>query len=114
MIASCSGICLTISRGHEIAIAYTYFYKSRNFCNIQARAACCTACFLLALRGHRPIVFILILFALLHVYIGARLLLPLALTAAGFGAGVLLLVASTCLVPMGLLSTLFKRHRWSD
>jgi uncharacterized protein len=63
----------------------------------------------------RPAVFVVLtLLALLHVYIGARLLPPLSLTPAGLGAGVLLLIASTVLVPAGLLATLLKHHGWSD
>ena len=62
----------------------------------------------------RAIIVVLSLLALLHLYIGWRLLPPLDLHSAGTAAGVLLLVMSTLLLPAGLLSSRFKRWRGAD
>jgi predicted MPP superfamily phosphohydrolase len=62
----------------------------------------------------RVIVVVLSLLALLHVYIGVRLLPAMALQPLGIGAGVLLLALSTLLLPLGLMSSRFKRWRGAD
>lgn len=51
--------------------------------------------------------------ALLHVYIGFRLLPPMALGSAGLTIGVLLLLASSMLVPTGLMASSLRRSHWS-
>ena len=62
----------------------------------------------------RAIIVVLSLLALLHLYIGWRLLPALDLHPAGTAAGVLLLAMSTLLLPAGLLSSRFKRWRGAD
>jgi predicted MPP superfamily phosphohydrolase len=62
----------------------------------------------------RAIVIVVTLLALLHLYIGMRLLPAMGLGAQGMAAGVLLLAVSTLLVPTGLLVSNLKRLRWSD
>ena len=62
----------------------------------------------------RAIIVVLSLLALLHLYIGWRLLLALDLHPLGTAVGVLLLVMSTLLLPAGLLSSRFKRWRGAD
>jgi predicted MPP superfamily phosphohydrolase len=62
----------------------------------------------------RTIFTVLTLLLLLHIYIGTRLIPDIGLGAGGIAIGVLLLAISTVLVPLGLLTSAFKRHRWSD
>jgi predicted MPP superfamily phosphohydrolase len=57
---------------------------------------------------------VLALLALLHLYIGMRLLPAMAAGAWGIAAGVALLAISTVLLPAGLLSSRFKRWRGAD
>ncbi len=57
---------------------------------------------------------VLALSALLHLYLGLRLLPALALDGAWHWLAALLLGASALLVPAGLVSPRFKRTRWSD
>ncbi|MGZ8289371.1 MAG: metallophosphoesterase [Telluria sp.] len=52
--------------------------------------------------------------ALLHVYIGMRLLGPMTGYGAGAAFAILLLALSALLVPAGLLASSLKRLRWSD
>ncbi len=54
------------------------------------------------------------LLALLHLYIGLRLLLAMALAPEGVAAGIVLLAASALLVLAGLFSSSLKRTRWSE
>ncbi|WP_374349308.1 metallophosphoesterase [Chitinimonas sp.] len=62
-----------------------------------------------------PFLFIVLaLLAALHVYIGSRLLPPLALGDAGRLIGVLLLAASCCLMPLGLLARFIERESLAD
>ncbi|MES2298458.1 MAG: metallophosphoesterase [Pseudomonadota bacterium] len=61
----------------------------------------------------RAIATILTLLALLHLYIGMRLLPALALGWVGGSAAVVLLVASTLLLPAGLVAPRLRRRRWS-
>jgi len=62
----------------------------------------------------RVIVTVVSLLALLHVYIGMRLLPAMEIGAAGIAVGCLLLTISTLLVPTGLLASRIKQVRWSD
>jgi len=62
----------------------------------------------------RVIYIVLALLALLHMYIGLLLLPAMHLHPLGTGAGVLLLALSTLLLPLGLLSSRFKRWRGAD
>jgi predicted MPP superfamily phosphohydrolase len=62
----------------------------------------------------RVVVIVLSLLALLHFYIGIRLLPAMALHPLGVAAGALLLALSTLLLPAGLLSSRFKRWRYAD
>ena len=62
----------------------------------------------------RFITTVLALSALLHLYLGLRLLPGLGLEGGSFALGVLLLVLSALLVPTGLVSPRLKRSRWSD
>ena len=62
----------------------------------------------------RVVVIVLSLLALLHFYIGIRLLPAMALHPLGVATGVLLLAVSTFLLPAGLLSSRFKRWRHAD
>jgi uncharacterized protein len=62
----------------------------------------------------RAIFTVVTLFALLHVYIGMRLIPAMGLGAWGIVAGALLLGISTFLMPVGLLASNLKRRRWSD
>lgn len=62
----------------------------------------------------RVIVVVLSLLGLLHLYIGLRLLPAMDLAPFGIGVGVLLLLASTLLLPMGLMASRFKRWRGAD
>jgi predicted MPP superfamily phosphohydrolase len=51
--------------------------------------------------------------ALLHVYLGFRLVPPMALGHAGLAAAVALLLASSVLVPTGLLASSMRRANWT-
>lgn len=63
----------------------------------------------------RRVVFtVLGLLALLHFYIGMRLMPPLDLNAAGTAAGIFLLALSTLLLPAGLLASRFRQWRHAD
>jgi predicted MPP superfamily phosphohydrolase len=62
----------------------------------------------------RTIATVLFLLVVLHLYIGARLVPAMGLGIAGGLAGIVLLVASTLLVPTGLLSPYFKRRRGAE
>lgn len=64
--------------------------------------------------ARRMIVVVFGLLALLHFYIGARLLPASGLNSMGALAGVLLLAMSTALVPAGLLASRFKRWVQED
>ncbi len=62
----------------------------------------------------RFITTVLALLALLHLYLGMRLIPPLGLGPAGVAVGVLLLVTLALLVPTGLLASRFKKRRGAD
>lgn len=62
----------------------------------------------------RSFLFLAFLVALLHAYIGFRLIPAMALGAAGLAAGIALLAASTLLVPTGLFASRLKRGRWGE
>ncbi len=62
----------------------------------------------------RTIFPVLALLALLHVYIGIRLVPDLGLGALGVAVSAMLLLASTVLVPMGLLAPSLAGKRFSD
>ncbi len=62
----------------------------------------------------RVVAVVLSLLVLLHLYIGARLLPAMSLSALGVGAGVLLLTLSTVLLPAGLVASRLKRWRHAD
>jgi predicted MPP superfamily phosphohydrolase len=62
----------------------------------------------------RVIVIVLSLLALLHLYIGLRLLPAMDLNPLGIGIGVLLLVISTLLLPAGLMASRLRRWRGAD
>ena len=61
--------------------------------------------------ARRTVLTVIALLALLHFYIGARLLPAMDLGGIGMALGAVLLTASTVLVPAGLLA---PRLRWSD
>ena len=62
----------------------------------------------------RTIATVLSLLVLLHLYIGFRLLPAMGLGIPGYLLGGVLLIASTLLVPTGLLSPYFKRRRGAE
>ncbi len=62
----------------------------------------------------RVVIFVLTLLALLHLYIGLRLIPAIDLGPAGVAFGVFLLVLSTLLLPLGLLTTRLKKFRYGD
>jgi predicted MPP superfamily phosphohydrolase len=62
----------------------------------------------------RALFTVVTLAALLHLYIGMRLLPAMSLGAAGTAVAVLLLAVSTLLVPTGLFATRLKRARWAE
>lgn len=64
--------------------------------------------------ARRVIVTVLALLALLHLYIGMRLMPPMGLNAAGTAVGVFLLVLSTLLLPAGLLASRLRHGRRAD
>jgi uncharacterized protein len=54
------------------------------------------------------------LIALLHVFVGASLIPPMHLGASGVAAGMLLLILSAVLVPLGMRAPSLQRRRWSE
>ena len=62
----------------------------------------------------RSVLTVLFLLALLHLYIGMRLIPAAGVNAMGALAGVVLLTMSTLLLPAGLLSSRLKRWQWAD
>src|SRR5881392_3732508 len=54
------------------------------------------------------------LLAMLHLYMGLRLLPAMGLHTGGIALGILLLVLSTVLVRTGLAASSLQRSRWSD
>ncbi len=64
--------------------------------------------------SRRSLFTVLFLLGLLHFYIGIRLMPDSGMNALGALAGILLLIASTLLLPAGLLSSRFKRWQWAD
>ncbi len=66
------------------------------------------------MSARRNLSVVLSLLILLHVYIAARLMPDMGLGFLGFAVGIVLLVLSTVLVPVGLLSSSLRRRRWSD
>ncbi|QYF93354.1 metallophosphoesterase [Massilia sp. PAMC28688] len=62
----------------------------------------------------RFLITVLSLLALLHLYIGVRLLPALGVGPVGLAAGVILLAVLALLVPAGLLGSRLRRHRGSD
>src|SRR5450830_2152959 len=51
--------------------------------------------------------------ALLHLYIGMRLLPAMGVNARGMAAGIALLFLSSLLVPAGLFASSLRRSRWA-
>ena len=64
--------------------------------------------------SRRPVLLILLLFALLHAYIGARILPPLPGAPWPQALGALLLLLSFALIPVGLLARSITRQPLSD
>ncbi|MFP5392810.1 MAG: hypothetical protein ACLGI6_14880 [Gammaproteobacteria bacterium] len=62
----------------------------------------------------RAVILVLTLLALLHTYIGLRLIPPLNLSTGGVAVGVLLLAISTLLLPTGLIGSRMKQARWGE
>jgi predicted MPP superfamily phosphohydrolase len=62
----------------------------------------------------RSLLTVVALLALLHLYIGFRLIPAMVLGPAGLVLGILLLVASTLLVPTGLFASALKRVRFAE
>ena len=62
----------------------------------------------------RSVLTVLFLLALLHLYIGMRLIPDSGVNSMGALAGVFLLAISTLLLPAGLLSSRLKRWAWAD
>jgi uncharacterized protein len=62
----------------------------------------------------RSLLPLLALVVLLHCYIGIRLLPGMELGAAGTAVGVLLLLLSSALLPLGLTAPGLRRRRWSE
>lgn len=62
----------------------------------------------------RFFVFASALIALLHLYIGLRLLPALPFGATGVAIGVILLMASSLLLPLGMLARSLKDRTWAD
>lgn len=65
------------------------------------------------MRVRRSFLIPLILLALLHLYVGLRLIPNAQAGLSGSAAGILLLLASVLLVPVGLLAPSLKRGRWA-
>jgi predicted MPP superfamily phosphohydrolase len=66
------------------------------------------------MRARRSLPTVLALLALLHLYIGIRLVPDMALSVGGIALGVLLLAMLAILVPVGLLAPTLRRRRWTD
>jgi predicted MPP superfamily phosphohydrolase len=62
----------------------------------------------------RALITVATLLALLHLYIGLRLIPPMGLGTPGLGTGIALLAASALLVLTGLFSSALKRARFSE
>jgi predicted MPP superfamily phosphohydrolase len=62
----------------------------------------------------RAFLTVVTLLALLHTYIGLRLIPAMELGTAGVVVGILLLSVSTLLMPAGLFGSSLKRFRWSE
>lgn len=62
----------------------------------------------------RALLTVVTLAALLHLYIGMRLVPAMSLGAAGTALAILLLLASTLLVPTGLFASKLKHSRWAE
>ncbi len=62
----------------------------------------------------RAFLTVVALLALLHTYIGFRLIPAMALGTSGIVVGILLLLVSTLLMPAGLFGSSLKRFRWSE
>ncbi|MET0858243.1 MAG: metallophosphoesterase [Telluria sp.] len=62
----------------------------------------------------RALFTVVALAALLHIYIGMRLVPAMALGAGGTAIAIILLAASTLLVPTGLFASSLKRARWTE
>jgi hypothetical protein len=62
----------------------------------------------------RALLTVATLLALLHLYIGLRLVPAMALAAAGVATAVVLLAASALLGLAGVFSSILKRSRWSE
>jgi uncharacterized protein len=62
----------------------------------------------------RSLLPLLAIVLLLHFYIGIRLLPDMGFGLSGMAAGVLLLLASCVLVPLGLAAPRLRRRRWSE
>lgn len=65
------------------------------------------------MRVRRSFFIPLILLALLHLYVGLRLIPDAQAGLSGSAVGILLLLASVLLVPVGLLAPSLKRGRWA-
>lgn len=65
------------------------------------------------MRVRRSFLIPLILLSLLHLYVGLRLIPNAQAGLSGSAAGILLLLASVLLVPVGLLAPSLKRGRWA-
>src|SRR5690349_5314427 len=66
------------------------------------------------MRVSRRFLYAIGLLALLHVYIGLRLLPPLPIGAAGYTIGALALLASCLLMPLALVARAARDRKWSD
>lgn len=64
--------------------------------------------------NRRFFIFAITLIALLHLYIGVRLLPFLPIGATGRSIGVILLVASGMLLPFGMLARTIRNRTWAD
>ena len=62
----------------------------------------------------RVVITVLSLLALLHLYIGMRLIPAIDPEPAGLASGIVLLVLSTLLLPLGLMSSKLKKYRYGD
>lgn len=66
------------------------------------------------MRVSRRFLYAIALLALLHLYIGLRLLPPLPLGPVGYAFGVLALLASCLLMPLALVARSARDQEWSD
>jgi predicted MPP superfamily phosphohydrolase len=62
----------------------------------------------------RALLTVVFLAALLHLYIGMRLVPAMSLGGAGIAVAIFLLAVSTLLVPTGLFASSLKRARWTE